>query len=80
MDLGRMADDPDGRIAALLVREVPEIASGVVSIRAVARVPGVRTKVAVDSQDPTVDPIVACVGPERRRILQNRGRPRWRAR
>src|SRR5262245_11670325 len=45
------------------IREVPEIASGIVEIRAIARVRGVRTKVAVTSNDVDVDAVGACVGP-----------------
>jgi transcription termination/antitermination protein NusA len=60
----------DPEIAALLSREVPEIASGIVQIRAIARVPGVRTKVVVSSNDPTVSAVRACVGPEEARIRQ----------
>ena len=70
MDVISVPGDPDGRVAALFAREVPEIAIGVVTVRAVARVPGVRTKVAVESRDPAVDPIVACVGPEQARIYR----------
>jgi transcription termination/antitermination protein NusA len=55
-------DDPDGRIAELFAREVPEIASGVVEIKALARNPGSRTRIAVTSHDPTVDALSACVG------------------
>jgi transcription termination/antitermination protein NusA len=65
-----LPDDPDGRIAALFAREVPEIASGVVSIRALARLPGVRTKIAVESGDPAVDALGACMGPEGSRIFR----------
>jgi N utilization substance protein A len=70
MDLTAPPDDADGRVSALFAREVPEIASGVVTVRAVARVPGVRTKVAVESHDSAVDPVEACVGPEQRRIYR----------
>ena len=70
MDLTALPDDADGRVSALFAREVPEIASGVVTVRAVARVPGVRTKVAVESQDSGIDPVEACVGPEQRRIYR----------
>ena len=62
---------PDGAespIPGLFAREVPEIASGVVEIRAHARVPGRRAKVAVMSNDPDLDPVGACVGPEAVRI------------
>lgn len=42
--------------------EVPEIAEGIVEIKAVAREPGERAKIAVYSNDPSVDPVGACVG------------------
>lgn len=42
--------------------EVPEIADGTVEIRAIAREPGFRTKIAVQSHDSNVDPVGACVG------------------
>ena len=42
--------------------EVPEIASGIVEIKALAREPGHRTKIAVWSNDHNVDPVGACVG------------------
>lgn len=63
-------DDPDGRVAAVFAREVPEIASGKVVIRALARSPGLRTKVAVDSDDPDVDVMRACFD-DRGRHLRN---------
>ncbi len=46
----------------LLEAEVPEIAEGVISIRKIARVPGERAKIAVESFDDRVDPVGACVG------------------
>ena len=55
-------------IHKLFAPEVPEIASGVVEIRAVARIPGVRTKVAVHSLDPRVDGVGACIGEHHRAI------------
>lgn len=51
-------------VRRLLEAEVPEIARGVVTIRALAREPGLRTKVAVSSEEPGVDPVGACVGPK----------------
>ena len=42
--------------------EVPEISEGIVEIKAVAREPGERAKIAVYSNDPSVDPVGACVG------------------
>ena len=48
----------------LLEAEVPEIKAGTVQIRAIAREPGLRTKVAVSSNEPGLDPVGACVGPK----------------
>ncbi len=47
-----------------LEAEVPEVQAGVVRIRAIAREPGRRTKIAVSSDDATVDAVGACVGPK----------------
>ena len=49
-------------VAKLFSREVPEIYENIVSIRAVAREAGTRTKIAVSSRDSEVDPVGACVG------------------
>jgi len=51
-----------GLIKRLFELEVPEIADGVVEIKACAREPGHRTKIAVWSNDHNVDPVGACVG------------------
>ena len=51
-----------GMIARLFELEVPEIAEGVVEIKAAAREPGERAKIAVLSRDTNVDPVGACVG------------------
>jgi N utilization substance protein A len=51
-----------GLIKRLFELEVPEIADGIVEIKACAREPGHRTKIAVWSNDPNVDPVGACVG------------------
>jgi transcription termination/antitermination protein NusA len=48
--------------------EVPEIADGLVVIRAIARESGHRTKIAVESTDPAVDPVGACVGARGARV------------
>jgi transcription termination/antitermination protein NusA len=48
----------------LLEAEVPEIKAGTVLIRAIAREPGLRTKIAVSSSEPGLDPVGACVGPK----------------
>ena len=49
--------------------EVPEIAEGLVHIRAIAREAGYRTKTAVESSEPTVDPVGACVGARGGRVM-----------
>jgi N utilization substance protein A len=49
-------------VQALFTLESPEIREGIVKIEAIAREPGVRTKLAVSSREPRVDPIGACVG------------------
>src|SRR5229473_4524893 len=48
----------------LLEAEVPEIKAGTVQVRAIAREPGLRTKIAVYSIEPGLDPVGACVGPK----------------
>ena len=55
-------------VNCLLELEIPEIREKVVEVKAVAREAGVRTKVAVSSSDPNVDPIGACVGQKGVRI------------
>ncbi len=59
-----------GLIKRLFELEVPEIAGGVVEIKAAAREPGHRTKIAVWSNDPNVDPVGACVGARGARVRQ----------
>lgn len=49
-------------VEKLFAREVPEVASGAIEIKALVRIPGVRTKVAVASSQPGVDPVGSCVG------------------
>ncbi len=49
-------------MAKLFAQEVPEIYDGVIEIRAVARDPGSRAKIAVISKDSSIDPVGACVG------------------
>lgn len=51
-----------GVVAALFKFEVPEVSEGIVEIKAVAREPGSRAKIAVYSHDHDVDPVGACVG------------------
>ncbi len=57
-----------GLIKRLFELEVPEIADGIVEIRACAREPGHRTKIAVWSNDNNVDPVGACVGARGARV------------
>jgi N utilization substance protein A len=57
-----------GLIKRLFELEVPEISSGVVEIKAAAREPGHRTKIAVWSNDGNVDPVGACVGARGARV------------
>ncbi len=57
-----------GLVKRLFELEVPEISTGVVEIRAAAREPGHRTKIAVWSNDPHVDPVGACVGARGSRV------------
>ena len=49
-------------MAALFAQEVPEIYDGIIEIRSVARDPGSRAKIAVISNDSSIDPVGACVG------------------
>ena len=55
-------------IRRLFELEVPEVYDGVVEVRSVAREPGVRSKVAVSSNDDHLDPVGACVGPKGSRV------------
>lgn len=55
-------------VKELFAKEVPEIASGTVKIEGVVREPGERTKIAVHSDQPGVDPVGACVGQKGIRI------------
>ena len=57
-----------GLVKRLFEMEVPEIATGVVQIRSIAREAGSRTKIAVYSTDPMIDPVGACVGPRGSRV------------
>jgi N utilization substance protein A len=59
--------DPE-LIKTLFEIEVPEIADGLVEIRGVAREPGYRSKIAVESHAQGVDPVGACVGPRGSRV------------
>lgn len=57
-----------GLVKRLFELEVPEIFDGTVEVRSLAREAGSRTKMAVWSNDPSVDPIGACVGPKGGRV------------
>jgi N utilization substance protein A len=57
-----------GLLKALFAMEVPEIEEGIVEIKQVAREPGHRSKIAVSSREPAVDPVGACVGPKGGRV------------
>ena len=57
-----------GLVRRLFEMEVPEIFDGLVEIRSISREAGSRTKMAVWSNDPDVDPIGACVGPRGQRV------------
>ncbi len=57
-----------GLVKELFKREVPEIADGTVEVKAIAREPGSRTKIAVFSNNPDVDSIGACVGTKGMRV------------
>lgn len=52
----------------LFEQEVPEIEEGIVEIKGVAREPGIRSKIAVYSRDPKIDPVGACVGMKGTRV------------
>ena len=55
-------------IRRLFEIEVPEIYDGIVEIKSIAREPGARSKVAVASREPNLDPVGACVGPKGSRV------------
>ncbi|MFL5798551.1 MAG: transcription termination factor NusA [Actinomycetota bacterium] len=57
-----------GLLRKMFELEVPEIEEGIVEIKAVAREPGHRSKIAVSSNEPAVDPVGACVGAKGSRV------------
>ena len=57
-----------GLLKRLFELEVPEIYDGIVEIKSVAREPGLRSKIAVSSREPGLDPVGACVGPKGSRV------------
>lgn len=69
-DLGRIVASRTSNnfLKRLLEMEIPEIFEGTIEIKSVARVPGVRSKVAVYCHDSTIDAVGACVGNKGQRI------------
>ena len=59
-----------GLVKRLFELEVPEIFDGTVEIKSIAREAGSRTKMAVWSKDPNVDPVGACIGPRGQRVAK----------
>ncbi len=57
-----------GFVRKLFENEVPEISSGLVEIKSIVREAGYRTKMAIHSQDPQIDPLGACVGNKGTRV------------
>jgi N utilization substance protein A len=57
-----VADDQEDLIRQLFADVVPEIASGAVEVKAIARIPGIGSKIAVSSNDPQVDAVGVCIG------------------
>ncbi|MCG8500340.1 MAG: transcription termination factor NusA [Firmicutes bacterium] len=57
-----------GLVKRLFEKEVPEIHDGIVEIKSISREPGSRTKIAVHSNEPNVDPVGACVGHKGNRV------------
>lgn len=57
-----------GLVKRLFEKEVPEIYEGIVEIKSISREAGSRTKIAVHSNDPEVEPMGACVGPRGTRV------------
>ena len=57
-------------ITRLMEQDIAEIAEGIVEIKGVSRQPGSRSKVAVYSKEPNIDPSGACIGPHGSRILR----------
>lgn len=58
----------DAFLLKLLEQEIPEIADSLITVRCIARIPGERAKIAVESYDDRIDPVGACVGVKGSRI------------
>ncbi len=56
-------------VVRLLEREIPELAEGKIEIKGIVREPGIRTKIAVYSEDPAIDPLGSCIGMKGNRVL-----------
>lgn len=71
-DLGRseiiLSRRDNNFVRELFAREVPEVANGSVVIERIARTPGERTKIAVSSNQPGIDPVGSCIGQKGSRI------------
>ncbi len=64
----RLSRTDNAFLSKLLEQEVPEIFDGIIQIKRIARLPGERAKVAVESYDERIDPVGACVGMKGTRI------------
>ncbi len=56
-------------VIKLLEKEIPELAEGKIQVKGIVREPGIRSKIAVYSQDPTVDALGSCIGMKGNRVL-----------
>jgi N utilization substance protein A len=66
----RVSRNDSQLVLRLFEQEVPEVADGTVKIVGIAREPGIRTKIAVQSLNPDVDPVGTCVGVKGSRVQQ----------
>ncbi len=64
----RLSRSSSELVAALFAQEIPEVANGIVQLKAIAREAGSRTKVAVTTNDDAIDPIGSCIGQRGTRI------------
>lgn len=64
----RLSRSNSDLVAALFAQEIPEVANGIVQVKAIAREAGSRTKVAVTTNDDAIDPIGSCIGQRGTRI------------
>jgi N utilization substance protein A len=56
-------------LAALFAFEIPEISEGIIEVKGVVRIPGIRSKLAVFSNVEGIDPVGSCIGPKGARVL-----------